>query len=282
MAVLNRGVRHGNARLIQSTDLSRAVRTGIADDHPGEVGARLTFFGGAIDTMTFHFALVGAIYLATYGLMVLIGHGLVTAGLAREVPTLWSLNFVFANLIALGVRSVMDRNGGGRLLDDGTVNRMTGLLADVLIAASIMAISLRIAWQYIGPILVMAALGAWITYVTIKWAVGRTFEDYPFERTVGLYGEQTGTISSGLALIRVMDPEFGTSVAQDQVLASAVTLAVGFPLLILINLPLAWFGGAMKGYALVVGLLLAYLVILLAGWWLFVGRKKALAHGSDG
>lgn len=270
--VVNRGIRTGRTARVRAAALDEAMRTGIAREEPRAVGARLTFFGGAIDTLTFHLALIGAVYLATYGVTLGLAELLVLAGQAQELPTLWSFNFILANLLALLTRAVMDRRNIAHVLDQGTLNRVTGLMADLLVTTAIMAISLQISWSYLGPITVMSMLGAVVTYYTISWAMKRVFSDYAFERTVGLYAEQTGTISSGLALIRVTDPEFGTPVAQDQVLGSGMALAFGFPLLIVINMPLVRFGGTMEGYGIVVGLLLAYLAVLCVLWWLFARR----------
>ena len=100
-------------------------------------------------------------------------------------------------------------------MDAGLNNRITGFLTDFMITVAIMAISLSTAWAYIVPILLICLTGALGTYLVIRWASQRTFENYHFERFVGVYGEMTGTISSGLALIRVTDPELRTPVALD-------------------------------------------------------------------
>ena len=270
IAVINRGVRSGATKV----DIS-AHGSGHKD--PGEkreVGSFLTFFGGAIDTMTFHIALVGAIYLLSYVCLLGLESLLVATGQEKEVVMLWSFNFIVANLLALFVRSILSRTRASSLLDAGTINRITSLFADMLVATAIMAISLRIAWQYIGPIAVMSVIGAFATFYAIKFSIRYTFKLHRFERTVGLYAEQTGTISSGLALIRVIDPGLRTQVAQDQVLGSGVALALGFPLLVLINMPLARYAGTMTGYVVVLGWLCAYLVALLAGWYWFTQRQR--------
>jgi ESS family glutamate:Na+ symporter len=278
--VVNRGIRAGRTTHVRVAALDEAMRTGIARAEPRDVGSRLTFFGGAIDTLTFHLALIGAIYLATYGVTLALAELLVLAGQQQELPTLWSFNFILANLLALLTRAVMERLRVAHVLDGGTLNRVTGLMADLLVTTAIMAISLQISWSYLGPIAVMSVLGAGLTYLTIRWAMHRVFPDYAFERTVGLYAEQTGTISSGLAIIRVTDPEFSTPVAQDQVLGSGMALAFGFPLLIVINMPLIRFGGTMEGYGIVVGLLLAYVACVCLLWWLFARRAARRNPGS--
>lgn len=270
--IVNRGIRAGRTA-IETNESSDDIRTGIVRRDPKEVGSRLTLFSGSIDTLTFHIALIGGIYLLTYIVTTGLAKLLVAAGQAQEVPILWSFNFVTANLLALGVRKLLKTVNVESIVDQGSINRLTGFFADVLVAAAIMGISLSIAWEYIGPIIVMSVVGAGVTYIAVRESIRRVFSDYSFERTVGLYAEQTGTISSGLALIRVTDPELVTRVAQDQVLGSGIALALGFPLLILINMPLVRFEGSPEGYMIVTGLLVSYLIILLGAWWLYARRQ---------
>ncbi len=276
VVLVNRGIRRGHAALVRHADtLSPEVRTGVVREDP-PVAARMTFSPGAIEPLTFHVALVATVYLATYGLTLLLSEGLTRAGLAREVPTLWSFHFILGNLLAFGLRRGMHRTGVAHVLDAGFLHRLTGLLADFLIAAAIMAISLQMARAYLGPVLVMCTLGALATYVAVKMVCRRVFDDYAFERFVGIYGEMTGTISSGLALVRLADPEFATPVAQDLVLSSGIALGFGFPLLLVINLPFTAFDGALSGYWTVFGLLLGYLGLVFLVWRRFGLRRRAV------
>ncbi len=275
IAIVSRGIRRGHAVFVRSADgLGAPVRTGVIHTEPPPVAARMTFSPSSVEPLTVHVALIALVYLGAYGVTLALAEGLTRVGLAHETPTLWSFHFILANLLAFALRRVMHRRGLGRVLDDGFLHRLTGLLADYLIAASIMAISLRIAWAYLGPILAMCLITTVVTYVTIKWVAQRVFDDYPFERFVGIYGEMTGTISSGLALVRVADPEFASPVAQDLVLSSGIALAFGFPLLVVINLPFTVFGGALIGYWALAGILLAYLAFLLLLWRRFGLRRK--------
>ena len=279
--IVNRGIRRGHAVLVRRTDsLSQDVRTGIVSADTPEarpVAARMTFTAGAIEPLTFHVALVATIYLVTYGVTLALAEALVLVGLEREVPTLWSFQFILANLIALTTGRLMHRRRIAHLLDEGFLHRLTGLLADYLIAASIMAISLTVAWDYIVPIALMCAVAALATYASIKWVSQRVFEDYPFERFVGIYGEMTGTISSGLALVRVVDPEYKTPVAQDLVLSSGLALGFGFPLLLAINMPFTVFDGALEGYWTLLGIIVAYLVLIVLAWTRFgLQRQKRM------
>lgn len=264
-----RGIRRGRAVLVEASfTFSQEVRTGFVKKDPAP-GSHMTFLPGAIEPLSFHLALIGIIYLGTYFLLSGLAQGLLQLSMEKEVVMLWSFFFIFANVVALLVRWIMDKSKIVYLLDEGLVHRTTGLMADLLICTSIMAISLQIASTYLVAIIVMCVIGTGVTYVTIKWVGARVFNDYPFERLMGIYGEMTGTISSGLAIVRVTDPDYSTPIAQDLVLGSGMALGLGFPLLLIINLPFRVFDGAFVGYWAVIGICLAALLVLFLLWTRF-------------
>ncbi|MCK9244166.1 MAG: hypothetical protein M0P75_02740, partial [Candidatus Marinimicrobia bacterium] len=141
---------------------------------------------------------------------------------------------------------------------------------------SICGISLKVVWMYWAPILIMAILGGIATYYMLKYVCYRAFDDYHFERFAAVFAEMTGTLNSGLVMIRVMDPEFKTPVAEDLVYSSGIALFLGMPLLVLLNVPMNFFNNSLKGYWITLLLLLLYGVILWIFWRLigFIHFKK--------
>jgi ESS family glutamate:Na+ symporter len=227
----------------------------------------------AIEPLAILTGLIGALYYLTWivvsGLAALLGD----AGLAREIPVLWSFHFIIANLIALFTRHVVLRRFGSGWIDDRMLGNMTGTLAEYLVATSIIAISLTVAWRFALPIALICLAGSVLTYLFIRRAVRRIFRYHDFERFIAMFGQMTGTISSGLALLRVSDPGFRTPVAQELVLSSGMALAFGFPLLILINLPFTAFDGSMRGFLVVFALMAVYLCCLAAAWAFYLRRS---------
>lgn len=267
MVIVNRGIRAGRSRLVSQTHALRTdVRTGVLDEEPLPPAGLIRFHSGAIESLSFHLGLIGLVYLATYVVTAGIEWVMRSTGIEKEIATLWSFHFIIANLLALATRKLMNRFDIGAWIDPGLTHRLTGLFTDYLITAAIVAISLSITWTYILPVLIMCALGALVTGLTLHLVAPRVFEDYPFERFVGVYGEMTGTISSGLALVRVTDPEFKTPIAQDLGLGSGVALMFGFPLLLVINMPFYLFDGQLHGYWIVMGICILYLTIILVLW----------------
>ena len=59
------------------------------------------------------------------------------------------------------------------------------------------------------------------------------FKDYAEEQFVAMYGMLTGTASTGLVLLRELDPEFKTPVSDNLVYQNIPAIIFGFPLMII-------------------------------------------------
>ena len=171
-----------------------------------------------------------------------------------------------ALLVAISVRKLMDITKKSYLIDKGLMNRMAGVCVDYLVVGAICAISLPIIWKLWLPISIISVLAGIGTYMIIRFTSTRAFDDYNFERFISLFGEMTGTLNSGLVLLRVTDPGYRTPVVEDLVYASGIALFLGFPLLILLNVPMNFFNNSLKGYWITLGLMIAYLIILWVFW----------------
>ena len=73
-----------------------------------------------------------------------------------------------------------------------------------------------------------------------------------------MFGMMTGTISSGILLVREIDPDFKTPAANNLVSGSGVAIAFGAPMLILISMA----PKSTTSTFVVLGLLVVYYLIL--------------------
>ncbi|UCD38957.1 MAG: hypothetical protein JSW54_05630 [Fidelibacterota bacterium] len=265
--LIQRGIRRNETRLIEGMDsISDAVRKGVFKEPPLKSAGLLTIASEAMEPMAFQVGLIGGLYLLTYAVTYGLAKLMISAGLTDFTPTLWSFHFLVAMLLALGARKLIDMSGRNYLIDRGLMTRSSGLFMDYLVVASIAAISLAIVWSYWMPILFMSVIGGIGTYAFLRWLMWRAFEDHQFERFIGLFGDLTGTINSGLVLVRVTDPEFDTPVAEDLVYGSGIALLMGFPLLVVLNLPMNIFHNTLGGYWITLGILAAYYTLILVVW----------------
>ncbi|MBT3274391.1 MAG: sodium:glutamate symporter [Spirochaetales bacterium] len=275
--LMNLGIRHGWVNERQAEILRKGkTRTGVvAPKQTLEAGALLTTESEAIDSMSLNVAVVACVYLFTYlflqGITALLS---LVGPLGEELAiNLWGLSFVFAAIFALITRKIIDVTGVGRILDDGSLTRISGLSVDLLVAASVGAISLVVVLKNWIPLLVMGAIAGVVTALYTFWVASRIFKDHQFERAVMLFGASTGTLPTGLALLRVVDPRFETPVATDYMYGSGIAFFLVIPYILSINLPAHGFAqNDPSRYLLMAGLLGLYLLLVLVSLRLLGGK----------
>ncbi len=207
--------------------------------HERPVGSRLTSVSEAIDTMSLNLGMIFATYLLSYLVLLGITSALITTGeLGADLAVnLWGLNFVFAVITAMLVKRVLRAFGWHDALDSGMLTRIAGGSVDLMVASAVGAISLVVVLQYWLPILIISTTVGVFVLVSVPWMASRLFHTYRFHRAMIIFGGMTGTLPTGLALLRMVDPDFETPVASDYVFSSAVVFALVIPLILAINLP---------------------------------------------
>ena len=115
------------------------------------------------------------------------------------------------------------------------LSRLSGLAFDLMIAAGIASINISDLSGNWLPFLLMAVLGGVVTFLYLRWACKKLYPGYEYEGFLSMYGMLTGTISSGVLLLREIDPDFKTPASNNLILGSSFGIAFGFPLLLLVN-----------------------------------------------
>ena len=231
----------------------------------------------SVDKLSVQIALVCLVYLftllATSGITRLLTA--VSQGLADTVSTiLWGFNFIIGSVIAMLVRVIFKGLRSANVMklqyqNNYLLSRISGLAFDVMTVTGIASINFDELKGYWVPFLIMAILGGIVTFVYLKFMCQKLYPDYVYEGFFSMYGMLTGTISSGVLLLREIDPSFKTPAANNLITGSSFGIIFGAPLLVLISL-------AGKGDALVLavfGIIIVYLALLLL--FIFkVGNKK--------
>ena len=60
----------------------------------------------------------------------------------------------------------------------------------------------------------------------------RLFKDYAFERSIALFGQNTGVIMTGILLLRICDPDMKTPVMKDFSISYALTTLLCYAMLL--------------------------------------------------
>ncbi len=242
VVLINQGLRRGwigdeHAARINA----KSVRTGFFSRQQEErpIGSYLSTDGESLDTLSYHIALVMATYLLSWALLTGLSALLGLLGpLGVELAeSLWGINFIFSAFCALLVKLLLRAAKVDTTLDNGTLNRISGLSVDMTVASSLGAISLVTVRGYWLPILILTLVGIFITMVILPWYCSRLYSDHQFFRMLVIYGTATGTLPTGLALLRVVDAEFETPVATDYLYSVGVVFVLALPILLTMNLP---------------------------------------------
>ena len=115
------------------------------------------------------------------------------------------------------------------------LSRMSGLAFDLMIVAGIAGINIDDLSGYWLPFILMAVLGAIVTFVYLLYMCKKLYPGYAFEGFFSMYGMLTGTISSGVLLLREIDPDFETPAANNLVLQNIPAVVLGLPILLVLG-----------------------------------------------
>lgn len=198
----------------------------------------------SVDRLSVQAALVLLVYLGTYLLSLGLTSSLSAAapGLAKTLsPLIWGFNFIIGSILAIVLRAglmalkkvkIMTRQYTNNYL----LSRISGVSFDFMIIAGIASIEFKELKGLWLPFIIMAILGGIVTYYYLKMMCKRIYPDYEHEAMISMYGMLTGTISSGVILLRGIDPSFKTPAANNLLTGSSFGILLGAPMLILIGM----------------------------------------------
>jgi ESS family glutamate:Na+ symporter len=230
----------------------------------------------SVDKLSIQVAMVAVVYLVTYliiwGVTSLLE--MISPGLAASVSTLlWGFNFIVGSMVGMGCRVLFRYLRWAKVMNyqyqnNYLLSRISGLAFDVMIVAGIASINIEDLRGFWLPFGLMAVLGGIVTFVYLWFMCKKLYPGYSYEGFFSMYGMLTGTISSGILLLREIDPEFETPAANNLVSGSSFGIVFGVPMLLLISM--AAKSAMMTWVAL--GLIFLYLAVLLM--FIFKAGKK--------
>ena len=200
------------------------------------VGANEPPINESVDKLSIQFALIILSYLVAYGMMYLLGNVILKGG--NMLGTVYGFNFLFGVLSATLVKSVLKLLKKGGLLKKDYVNtfllnRVSGFAFDLMIVAGICAIQIDLVSGYIVPIVIMAVLGAAVTFLYVNFICKKLFPDYRYEQFLAFFGMLTGTASTGMILLREADPNLESPVSENLVYQNLPAIVFGFPIMLI-------------------------------------------------
>ena len=189
----------------------------------------------SVDKLSIQLALITLSYSLAYALMI---------GLSRLVPgmkaTIFGFNFLLGVLAATIVKLTLNFLRKKNVIkkqyrNNFLLTRTSNFFFDIMVVAGIAAIQLDMLEQFWGVIAVLCVLGAVATYAYNRIVAKVLFKRYSEEQFLAMYGMLTGTASTGIILLREIDTDFKTPVADNLVYQNFPAIVFGLPIMLIAN-----------------------------------------------
>ena len=230
----------------------------------------------SVDRFSVQAALVIILYLISYllidGVVSLLNN--VAPGVAATVSTLlWGFNFIVGSIVATACRVLFANLRKLKIMNHQYQNnyllsRISGVAFDFMIVAGIASIEINDLKGNWLPFLLMAVIGGVVTFCYLLWMCKKLYPNYVYEGFFSMFGMLTGTISSGVLLLREIDPDLRTPASNNLVTGSSYGIIFGAPVLLLVSFA----PKSESSVWIAVGLVIAYLALLLL--FIFKARNK--------
>src|SRR5262245_2566016 len=155
----------------------------------------------------------GAIAVAIFiGFLILTGLRAVATAFGSDLFDRFPL-FPFTVIGGFAVQLVLSWTGHEHFVERRTVNDITGLSLDLLIAAAIGTLSLSTLGANIPSIVILTVLSLAWSVAGLLWLGPRLFAEHWFDRGIADYGQSQGNVATGFILSEMTDPAHTTGAA---------------------------------------------------------------------
>lgn len=198
----------------------------------------------SLDRLSVQTALVLVVYGATFVITRELTDFLSAnaPGLANMLNSLlWGFNFMIGSGLAIALREILKKLQATKIVtrqyqNNYLLSRISGLAFDIMIVAGIASIEIDNLSGLWIPFILMAVAGAIVTLFHLKFVCKKVYGDYYYEGLLSMYGMMTGTISSGVLLLREIDPQLETPASNNLIIGSSFAILLAVPLLVLVSL----------------------------------------------
>lgn len=234
----------------------------------------------SVDKLTVQVGVILLVYVIVYlvilGLSTLAVNYLGNFGNNTIKPLLWGFNFLFGSIFGMLIRKLFSGLHKKNImkhkwLNDYYLNRLSGFFFDIMIVAGIAAIDWQNLKGLIWPLIIICLIGTIATFTYVLFVCKKIYPEYPYEAFFSMFGMLTGTASTGMILLREIDPNYETPASNNLVLQQVPAIAFGAPLLLLMSFAAEAYANSLIVFGIVCGMFVVYNIILLRK---FIFKKK--------
>ncbi|MEV0167646.1 sodium/glutamate symporter [Nonomuraea fuscirosea] len=244
--------------LTRFDELPDELRTGLVPEAERRPIGTGTLSSNSLESLTLHLGLILIPAVAGY----FLGQYLTELWPDISIPV-----FALGFLAGLALQGVITLTPTERHVDRETVTTLSSTFSDLLVAFAITSIVPRVIADNAVPLAVLLVFGLVYCVVLLRYVTPLFFRTRWFERAIFTWGWMTGSVATGIALLRIVDPRNRSRTLEDFGLAYLGVAPV--EILLITTAPIVVTAGFAWGLA---GACVAFGVVTLVlarvfGWW---------------
>lgn len=202
-----------------------------------------------IDGLTTQIVIISIIYALVWGTLFLLEKALMPLGLIGQ--TIFGLfkgfNFIvgigYALIYKLILRKIKAKGKNVEfMVNDYVVSNISSLCFNFMIAGAVLTITVDFLKEFGVLLMVISMVGGIATLFFVRFITKKVYTQFKDEYFVGLFGMLCGVASTGIALLKGLDRNLETPVAEEMVLGSGTAITMALPLFAILMLPSLGYG----------------------------------------
>ena len=233
----------------------------------------------SIDKFSIQIALVATCFVIAFLIMLFFAKLSEWTGIALFNSVAWGFNFIWGVIAASLLKPIIKflekkKIMKHRYINNYQMDRISGFAFDLMIIAGVAAIDVETVGNYIWFILIVCAVGTIVTIIYVRLMCKLVFKKFPHEAFLTNFGTLTGTASNGMILLKEVDPNMDTPMANIFIISQLPAMVFVAPILLLTSFSATSLTQCFIALGIFVFLLILYTTFLVLSAKGIIFKKK--------